>query len=440
MKAESKHEDIDASLSKAKLLWDMDKKLEAISELKASLNPRGGANAANSPRMTAKKTLHLANWSSLTGHEQETNLMRLYEQAILYDPEWEKGYFFFARYLDDLMRDAQRRERIATATGDASSRSTLHTMRASRLKHFAQPKKPYEYVPLVLKNYGECIQHGTKTIYQSMPRMLTVWFEFGHEMDRMDKKRRSIPKEVTIKVSELMLTFLKKVPQAVWLTALPQLISRICHPHSDVLKFTKHILSRTLHAYPDQVLWHLATVANSNVPQRRKGAKEVIQAARKRANEDKRQLFLQFERLIDELIRLCHHSPSGKAKTFSISQNFRTLERMMPLDILVPVQNALTLALPPNGDPFPKDGKGSLGVVRGGRGGGKGAMAPFEMGSSTNVTITRIFDEVEILSSLQKPKVIKILGSDGNEYRSAILSLSLSHSHSLDLPSTMLSC
>merc|ERR1719353_2813391 len=175
-----------------------------------------------------------------------------------------------------------------------------------------------------------------------MPRMLTVWFEFGHEMDRMDKTRRPIPKEVTIKVSELMLTFLKKVPQAVWLTALPQLISRICHPHSDVLKFTKHILSRTLHAYPDQVLWHLATVANSNVPQRRK--------------EAKRQLFLQFERLIDELIRLCHHSPSGKAKTFSISQNFRTLERMMPLDILVPVQNALTLALPPNGNPFPKDG------------------------------------------------------------------------------------
>ena len=91
----------------------------------------------------------------------------------------------------------------------------------------------------------------------------------------------------------------------------------------------------------------------------------------------------------------------------------------MPLDILVPVQNALTLALPPNGDPFPKDGKGSQGVVRGGRGGGKGAMAPFEMGSSTNVTISKIFDEVEILSSLQKPKVIKILGSDGNEYSSS---------------------
>ncbi|UPR01432.1 phosphatidylinositol kinase [Chloropicon primus] len=407
LKAESKHKGIDASLSKAKLLWDMDKKLDAISELKSSLK-----RPDTSPHETAKKTLHLAHWSSLTGHEQEANLMHLYEQAIVFDPEWEKGYFFFARYVDDLMRDAQQREK--SGTGDGEGLRGLHSIRVSRLKHFTQPKKHYEYIPLVLKNYGECIQHGTKTIYQSMPRMLTVWFEFGNEVVRMEKSRTPIPKEIAVKVSDLMLSFLKKVPKAVWLAALPQLISRICHPHPDVLKFTKHILSRTLHAYPDQVLWHLATVANSNVPQRRKGAKEVITAARKRANDDKRQLFQQFERLIDELIRLCHHAPSGKAKTFSISQNFRTLERMMPLDILIPVQNALTLALPPNGVPFGGE------PTPGGSGGKSARLSPSALpfeSSSHHVTIAQIFDEVEILNSLQKPKVIKVLGSDGREYK-----------------------
>ena len=407
LKAESKHRDIDASLSRAKLLWDMDKKLDAISVLKSSLN-----RPESSPHETAKKTLHLANWSSLTGHEQEANLMNLYEQAISCDPEWEKGYFFFARYVDDLMRDTQQREKSGTTEGGARG---LHSLRVSRLKHFAQPKKHYEYIPLVLKNYGECIQHGTKTIYQSLPRMLTVWFEFGNDVIRAEKARKPYPKEVVAKISDLMLVFLKKVPQAVWLAALPQLISRICHPHTDVLKFIKHILSRTLHAYPDQVLWHLATVANSNVPQRRKGAKEIIQAARKRASEDKRKLFSQFERLIDELIRLCHHSPSGKVKTFSISQNFRTLERMMPLDILLPVQNALTLALPQNGDPFRAEPAGG---ARKGKAGATAATAAALFESSTcHVTIAQIFDEVEILSSLQKPKVVKVLGSDGREYR-----------------------
>ena len=397
LKAESINRDIDASLSKAKLLWDMDKKLDAILELKSSLR-----QSDCTPHETAKKMLHLANWSSQTGHEQESNLKSLYEKAILCDTEWEKGYFFFAKYLDDLMRDAQQREKLGSnGTGVSGNARGSHSMRVSRLKHFSEPKKHYEYVPLVLKNYGECIQHGTKTIYQSMPRMLTVWFEFGNEVVHMEKMRKPMPKEVTFNVFDCMSSFLKKVPQAVWLAALPQLISRVCHPHPDVLKFTKHILSRTLHAYPNQVLWALATLVNSNVPQRRKSAREIITAARKRADENKRQLFLQFDRVIDELIKLCHHAPSGKTKTFSISQNFRSLERMMPLDILIPVQNFLTLALPPNGDPFKNDSNGS---------------SSFES-SLSNVTIVRIFDEVEILSSLQKPKVIKVLGSDGMEYR-----------------------
>jgi len=399
LKAESTYSDIDASLPKAKLLWDMDKKLDAIAELKSSLR-RSDA----SPHETAKKMLYLANWSSQTGHEQESKLKELYEKAIRCDTEWEKGYFFFARYLDDLMRDAQQRERMSSNGKEAGSGRGVQALRFSRLKHFSQPKKHYEYIPLVLKNYSECIQHGTKTIYQSMPRMLTIWFEWGNEVIRMERMRKPMPKDINVKVLEFMSHFVKKAPQAVWLSALPQLISRVCHPHPDVLKFTMHILARTLHVYPNQVLWALATVANSNVPQRRKSAKEVIQAARKRAGEKQRQLFLQFERLIDELIRLCHHAPSGKTKTFSISKNFRSLARMMPLDIRVPVQSALKLALPPNGNPF----KSSLGDSR--------STTPLGS-SSCDITIQQIFDDVEILNSLQKPKVIKILGSDGKEYK-----------------------
>ena len=32
----------------------------------------------------------------------------------------------------------------------------------------------------VLRNYGRCVAHGHKHIYQSMPRMLTIWFEYGN--------------------------------------------------------------------------------------------------------------------------------------------------------------------------------------------------------------------------------------------------------------------
>ena len=32
----------------------------------------------------------------------------------------------------------------------------------------------------VLRNYGRCVAHGHQHIYQSMPRMLTIWFEYGN--------------------------------------------------------------------------------------------------------------------------------------------------------------------------------------------------------------------------------------------------------------------
>ena len=32
----------------------------------------------------------------------------------------------------------------------------------------------------VLANYGKSVLHGHKHIYQSMPRMLTIWFEYGN--------------------------------------------------------------------------------------------------------------------------------------------------------------------------------------------------------------------------------------------------------------------
>jgi hypothetical protein len=34
-----------------------------------------------------------------------------------------------------------------------------------------------EILPEVLRNYGRAVQFGNCNIYQSLPRMLTIWFE-----------------------------------------------------------------------------------------------------------------------------------------------------------------------------------------------------------------------------------------------------------------------
>ena len=36
-----------------------------------------------------------------------------------------------------------------------------------------------EIAPEVVRNYGRAVQHGHRHIHQALPRMLTVWFDFG---------------------------------------------------------------------------------------------------------------------------------------------------------------------------------------------------------------------------------------------------------------------
>lgn len=183
---------------------------------------------------------------------------------------------------------------------------------------------------------------------------------------------------------------LKDLPTYQWLTVLSQLVSRICHQNDEIVRIVKHIITSVLQEYPQQALWMMAAVSKSTVAARRNAAAEIIQAARKgsRHGSNNNSLFVQFANLIDHLIKLCLHSGQQKARTINISTEFSALKRMMPLEIILPVQQALTVTLP-SYDASSTDPP-SFHV-----------FSAFE-----HVTISGIADEAEILSSLQKPKKV----------------------------------
>jgi serine/threonine-protein kinase ATR len=58
----------------------------------------------------AKTLLLLARWVHHTGQKQKKDVLNLYQQVRCLQPQWEKGYFFVARYYDDLLVDARRRQ------------------------------------------------------------------------------------------------------------------------------------------------------------------------------------------------------------------------------------------------------------------------------------------------------------------------------------------
>ena len=183
---------------------------------------------------------------------------------------------------------------------------------------------------------------------------------------------------------------LKDLPAYQWLAVLPQLVSRICHQNEETVRLVKYIIASVVRQYPQQALWIMAAVSKSTVPSRREAAMEIIYSAKKDFSQGKggNNLFLQFASLIDHLIKLCFHPGQQRAKNINISTEFSTLKRMMPLEIIMPIQQSLVVNLPtydvnltdsPSSDIF------------------SGTELP---------TISGIADEAEILSSLQRPKKV----------------------------------
>ncbi|CAM6089350.1 unnamed protein product [Calypogeia fissa] len=421
-----------AHMEMAKLLWDTKKSHRAISELQEALGDTsrpvlGSAfNAAlsglihihgkspvkqvnqKSPACTpikistqvrrdkdmetAKTLLLLARWVHHTGQKQKDDVVSLYSRVKELQPKWEKGFFYMARYFDDLLADARRRQGENRENLDIGHASGLHKRRLT-----TDDKPWWNYLPDVMLFYAKSLHKGHVHLFQAMPRLLTLWFEFGSSFCGDSLTSDRAVKAVHVRVMGIVRGCVKDLPAYQWLTSLPQLVSRICHHNDEVVRLVKHVITTVLQAYPQQALWSMAAVTKSIVAARREAAAEILQQARISLGHDREKivLFTQFAGLIDQMIRLCNYAGQPKAKTISLAADFGYLKRLMPVGVIMPLQKALTVTLPAHGltdmdyNPFP---------------------------AAELSTISGIGDEIEILASLQKPKKVVLLGSDGLEH------------------------
>ena len=70
-----------------------------------------------------------------------------------------------------------------------------------------------------MTNFGNSLKHGNQYIYQSMPRMLTLWLDYGSEVTEVAKvsalkseeRGRGDRSEVTVEAMRTFLRTLNKV-------------------------------------------------------------------------------------------------------------------------------------------------------------------------------------------------------------------------------------
>ncbi|XP_036048485.1 serine/threonine-protein kinase ATR [Onychomys torridus] len=319
-----------------------------------------------------RATLLVGRFMEETANFESNAIMKKYKDVTLFLPEWEDGHFYLAKYYDKLMPMV-----------------TDNKM-----------EKQGDLIRYIVLHFGRSLQYGNQFIYQSMPRMLSLWLDFGakaYEWEKGGRSDRMQMRNDLAKINSVLTEHTNRLAPYQFLTAFSQLISRICHSHDEVFVVLMEIIAKVFLAYPQQAMWMMTAVSKSSYPMRVNRCKEILTKAihMKKSLE---KFVGDATRLTDKLLELCNKSVDGSNSTLSMSTHFKMLKKLVEdptfSEILIPLQSVMIPTLPSilgahaNHDPFP---------------GHWAYLAGFD-------------DVVEILSSLQKPKKISLKGSDGKFY------------------------
>ncbi|EEY63983.1 phosphatidylinositol kinase (PIK-L4) [Phytophthora infestans T30-4] len=389
------------SIEKAKLLVSQDRMYEALQVLEpVDIDASTLDYDVEDPHLCAKNLLLATNWMQKSGQRQGKKVIERYQAVIRFDPKWEKGYFFLAKYYEYLLNmshpDALNGSMSSDEAADLLLDSVFHG-----------------YLISLMKNYVQALAHGTKFVFQSLPRLLTLWFDlsevlYGSSSGRSSNKANKATRQIEIGLSQStnehkVLTGITQVvdeaieslPAYEWLVCFPQVTSRICHPNPDVVDSVKRIMVQVLLAYPTQAMWSLLGLSRSLNSQRKNRAREIISSAQKQfLHQGLREIadsFSEGMKMAEELISLAAHDPGNSKRKIHIR-----LSRIRTR-ILVPIQAALTTILPTSG------------------------LAPRDehhvaFSSNAQVYIKAFSDKADVMMTKEKPKRIEVLGTDGQLY------------------------
>ncbi|KAI9681820.1 MAG: serine/threonine-protein kinase M1 [Trizodia sp. TS-e1964] len=341
--------------------------------------------------LLARAHLLSAKWLESAGQTQSESIIARYKKAILAHPRWEKGHYYMGRHYNKLFE----------------SEKSL------------PPNKQSEYfitgetARLVFASYLRSLSFGTKYIFQTLPRLLTLWLDLGSlPLEGLDPRYGS-GKDFQAKMllqqknnlrdmNELMERYMEKLPAYIFYTALSQMVARICHPNTEVYRVLQAIIVRVVSTFPRQALWTLLAVAKSSEVERsHRGLNTLykIKDSKRRKGSDTgglelKTLIAQGQKLSDELLKACEKEIPGKPVRVSLKKNLGFNTKTAPCALVVPLETTLTASLPSMTETV----KGNRAFAR------------------DTVTIDSFLDEVLVLQSLQRPRRISVRGSDGRVY------------------------
>ena len=387
-------------LEEARLLWHDGHQRQAIQALEAAVssgvfdnsdtvteNSESSDRVVKQNMLSAKAHLLLAKWLDASGQSQAKDMTVRYQFAAKNFQRWEKGHYYLGKHYNKLL-EAEK------ALPKNKQSSTLLGGEMTRL---------------VVENLMRSIPFGNKYWHQSIPKVLTLWLDLGMETLQKGRGEDLAIFEKRVKslqaVNRQLYKYVERIPAYVFYTALPQIISRITHPHPDVWKHISTILIRIVAMHPSQALWSLFAVVKASDRLRVERGNEILNRLKDQktktakgsaSNTDLRAMIAQGQRLSDGLLHACEVPVEARSSSASLSKDLGFNHKLAPSLLVVPVEATLSANLPSNAD---------IEKIR--------AHKAF---AHDKITIQSFSDDVLILSSLQRPRKLTARGSDGKQY------------------------
>ncbi|KAI1825007.1 phosphatidylinositol 3 [Xylaria intraflava] len=394
--------DESATIENARLLWKEGYNRKAIQTLQGAIDSKvfsqhsfsehdaSGRNIGTQQNiLAARAKLLLAKWLDNAGQTSASALREQYRAIPLIFVHWEKGHYYVGRHYKKVLES----ERVLKPDDQSDEYLTG------------------EVAKLVVENYLRSLSHGTKYLYQTLPRILTLWLELGAQVDKAPEGKVSLSRELHQRrkmqleaLHESLRKNLARLPAYVFYTALPQLVARIAHPNVDVFRVLQVAILKVVEAYPRQALWSLfaiMTTKQTSSERRTRGHQILIHIKERNAKVESGgyslpSLLRRGERLAEQLLLACNNGDfqSNRTTTASITRDLQFNHKCTPCPLVVPIETCLTATLPTLTDNL-KRHKAFSGDV---------------------ITISSFLDEVLVLGSLAKPRKLTARGSNGVNY------------------------
>lgn len=369
-------------IEKAKLFWQKGDQSNSFKVLERGIEELQPANVNKQLNNSQKAAHDEARFLIATYNAESLNIntesnRQLFVKAHNAAPNSEKCLVHYAQYLEKTL-----------AALEASVSTNVYNSKAAEDQH------------TIMLLYCQSMLFGTQYIYQSMPRVLSIWLDFT--ANTIDAKANNVQKDhyqsICNKMNVTAREFSNSLPSFVFFTAFSQLVSRICHPSVDVWSVIKLIIVKLILAFPQQSMWMILCVLKSSYTSRVRRCNEVFNE-KSLSDKSVHKLITDFNSLADKMIELTNKDLPKKPLTFSVNKIFPALPQLLARSnfsqILLPFEMYMQPVLPSINQRNDKT---------------------FNAFPNKCVYIRGIRDELTVLTSLQRPRRVTLMGSDGNDY------------------------